>query len=76
MRLAFVRDPVEPMGNDYFSTLLHEGFHMLMSSSGRTQITDDRLRYATSEADGTRYQGGSTSEFNKQMFGQNCGPGT
>jgi RHS repeat-associated protein len=67
-------DPVESMGNDYFSTFLHEGFHLLMS--GRDgQILDQRLKDATSFADGTRFQGGSPSEFNKQMFGQNCGPG-
>jgi len=73
--IIIARDPVEPMGNDNLSTLLHEGFHLLMSSRGRSQISDERLKDATSFADGTVYRWGSTSEFNKQMFGQNCGPG-
>jgi hypothetical protein len=64
-------DPIDSMGNDYISTLLHEGFHI--AASGR--ILDADLAAATSAADGTRYQGGSLSEFNKQMFGQNCQPG-
>jgi RHS repeat-associated protein len=72
--ISIAQDPVDSMGNDYFSTLLHEGFHLLMSGR-RGQISDDQLMPATSKADGTRFQGGSTSEFNKQMFGANCGPG-
>jgi RHS repeat-associated protein len=73
--IRIAADPNERMGNDYFSTLLHEGFHLLMSGRGRSQVSEEQLRNATSAADGTAFQGGSLSEFNKQMFGQNCGPG-
>jgi RHS repeat-associated protein len=67
-------DPTESVGNDYISTLLHEGFHLLMSGNN-ARIDDDHLMPATSAADGTPYQGGGSSWFNKQMFGRNCGGG-
>ena len=71
--ISIASDPVDPIGNDYISTLLHEGFHLQMTGIG-AKIDDDKLMRATSIADGTQYRGGSTSEFNKQMFGQNCNP--
>ncbi len=71
--ISIAYDPSETMGNDYTSTLLHEGFHLLISGRG-IRITDTQLASATSKADGTllRNPSGSesvASEFNKQMFG-------
>ena len=72
-------NPIDPQRNDYLSTLLHEGVHLLSSATGGAgQIFDDILYQATAKAAGdpvlcmpsyTHY-----SRANKRYFGTNCGP--
>ena len=68
--------PIDPMGNDYISTLLDEGFHLLKTViPGTGKIDDLELANAISLALPTKYQEGTDpSTYNKQMFGEQCGP--
>ena len=77
--INIAEDPVESNGNDYFSTLLHEGFHLGLTAAARHgPIYDDWLYKAAAKAVGdipVEMSDTGYSTANKRYFGQNCGPG-
>ncbi|GEM_PF-4996523 len=71
--------PKERMGNDWVSILLHEGFHLQMSSRRGSQINDYVLgRQAAIVVNYPKEKvrdDPSGSQMAKQVFGEECGPG-
>jgi hypothetical protein len=72
MRIAY--NPYDPGYNDWFSTILHEGFHLGMSSASGGNLTHLQMLDAVEAASGIKYRRTQTvDEYIKQMFGDECG---
>jgi hypothetical protein len=71
MQIAY--NPYESMNNDIFSTLIHEGFHLAMSSAGGGNLKHEQMYKAVEAASGIKYQGGEVGVYIKQIFGDECG---
>jgi hypothetical protein len=67
-------NPHEPYNNDWFSTILHEGFHLGMSSASGGNLTHENMLSAVEAASGIKYRRDqSVGEYIKQMFSDECG---
>ena len=69
--------PTESMDNDFVSTLLHEGFHLQVSSALRgLRISDYALGIAEARAVNLPHRGvrddPTGSQLAKQVFGEEC----